>query len=177
MSKKSNIASLLKEVKNGTFMRACNIPMGYSSGYPTVRILNGTPCLTIPYLRYKITGVVDKTLVFPVRYAITVSLVSNSVVKFEDFAFNRSFAKVDFNKPIGLFRHEAIKKFNKVQYEAEKEKLYALYNKIIDCKINKTPCSPDDEAAFKKLLGILVEPSLKPFYKVIDSGFFDEYMA
>ena len=177
MKNNIDIAQIIKEVKTGAFMRSCYIPMGYSAGLPIIRELNSTLCITIPYLKYVMTGEVDKTLVYPIRYAITMDIKNKTVVRYEDLAFNPAMAKVDFNKPVGFFRHDSIKGYNKSKYEEEKNKLFALYNKIIERKLNGMPCSSADEKNFKELLATLVEPSVKIIYKVIDKDFYDKYMA
>ncbi|MBQ4630383.1 MAG: hypothetical protein IJB70_05315 [Clostridia bacterium] len=174
---KINIAEILKELKTSAFMRSCYIPMGYSAGFPIVHKLNSNVCITIPYLKYKITGEVDKTLVYPVKYAVTISLPKKNVVKYEDLSIHPSFKRVEFDKPVGFFRHDAIKEYNKARYESEKEKLFELYNAIIECELNSKPCNKDDENKFKELLGILVEPSIKVIYKVLDGEFYNKYMA
>lgn len=47
------------------------IPMGYNPGIPALSVRAGNLCIEVPYLRYKVTGEKDRTLVYPVRFVTT----------------------------------------------------------------------------------------------------------
>jgi len=136
MNKTFDIAEFLKKVKISDFATR-NIPMEYSPGFPVVHTENENTFLIVPFLKYKITGVIDKTEVYPIRYVLTYYLKGNKsanddiksdnqpskisarilhegkLIRFEDLQYNKKFADLQFDKPVGLFRHESIKKFNK----------------------------------------------------------------
>lgn len=173
----TDLKSLIREIKNSNFVLGCEMPLGYVEGYPILQIRNQQLCLVIPFLKYKVTGAVDKTLVFPIRYAVTVILPEKKIVKFEDLSTNPIFAKVDFEKPIGYFRHDSIKQFNKSEYKAKKDELYGMYDKIIDALLGEGDYSAEDDEAMKELAGIMLEPSLKPIYRVLDSDFYNKYLV
>lgn len=177
MNNKFDLFEIIKKVRTPEFLKNCNIPLGYSAGLPIIQTLNSSLCITIPFLKYKITGKVDETLVYPIRYTLTFKLPQKLMVKFEDLSIHPAFRRVEFNKPVGLFRHDAIKSLTKTQYESEKNKLYDYYNKIIDSKLNSIPCENEIIQEFKRLLNTLVEPSIKVIYKVIDNAFYNEYMS
>ena len=175
--KNISVDSIINKLKTDEFTLNCKMPMGYCAGLPVLQIKNGSLCLLIPYLKYKITGVVDKTLVFPIRYTISVELPENRVVGFSDLAFNKSFEKVDFNKPIGFFRHDSIKNLTKDKYKALRSELLDLYGKMADSLIYGTEFSEDDDNRMKELLKLLVEPSLYSIYRVLDRDFFNRFLA
>ena len=175
--KNISVENIIKNIKTSEFTLNCKMPMGYSSALPILQIRNDCLCLTIPYLKYKVTGVVDKTLVFPIRYTITVELPENNVIAFSDLSFNKSFGKVDFNKPIGYFRHESIKDLDKNEYKAKRAELLCLYSKLADSLLYGTEFTEEDNAQMKTLLQLLVEPSLYPIYKVLDRDFYNRFLA
>ena len=175
--KNISVENIIKNIKTSEFTLNCKMPMGYSSALPILQIRNDCLCLTIPYLKYKVTGVVDKTLVFPIRYTITVELPENNVIGFSDLSFNKSFGKVDFNKPIGYFRHESIKDLDKKEYKAKRAELLALYSKLADSLLYGTEFTEEDNAQMKALLQLLVEPSLYPIYRVLDRDFYNRFLA
>jgi len=175
--KNISVENIIKRLKTSEFTLNCRMPMGYSSGLPILQIKNDSLCLTIPYLKYKVTGIVDKTLVFPIRYTISVELPENNVVGFSDLSFNKSFEKVDFNKPIGFFRHESIKSLGKEEYKEKRSRLLALYGKLADSLLYATEFTEEDDAEMKSLLKLLVEPSLYPFYRVLDKDFYNRFLA
>ncbi len=166
----------IKKLKTTDFFLNCNIPMGYTAGYPIIRQTKSGPCICIPYLKYKVTGEVDKTLVFPIKYIITLSLPNFSVVGFEDLEYNSQYKNVDFLKPTGYFRHDAIKSFSKKEYQQKREILYSMYDKFLSACLYNTPYTVEDDQNFKNLLSVMVEPCLYPIYENIDSAFFSRYL-
>ena len=102
MDKKICVKEILREVKTSPFLLYCEMPMGYVEGLPILQIRNGNLCLLIPFLRYQITGEVDKTLVYPIRFAVTVLLPEGKVMGYQDLKIHPQFAKVDFTKPVLL---------------------------------------------------------------------------
>lgn len=176
MENKINVAELVKELKESDFFMHAGIPLGYTAGLPILTIRNENLCLRIPYLRYKITGQEDKTLVYPVRYIIDVVLPEKQVVHFEDLAYHPSFRKVNFGKAVGLFRHDAIKHLNKEAYKQERLALMAEYDKVIDMLLNGAAYSVADEQRMCKLLRMLIEPSLLPIYHALDKDFYNKYI-
>lgn len=178
MERKIDIKKLLKSLRTDEFVRGCKMPMGYSYGLPIVKIANGKPCVVVPFLKYKMTGVIDKTLIYPIRNTVTISLPDENFVSFEDLRFNESFCKVDFDKPIGYFRPDNLKQFNKNEYNQLKDELYELYNKFIYSLLyDDGEFSGNDNARMKELISLLVEPCLCPIYKALDREFYDKYLA
>lgn len=176
MDKKISVKNILKKMKNDDFILNCQMSMGYTYGLPILQIVNDRLCLAIPYLKYKATGEVDKSYVFPIRYMVTLVLPEVKPIEFIDLKFDELFVKVDFEKPIGLFRHEAIKHLNKKEYEAKRTELFDCYDKVIDSLINGTEYTDDDDKKMADLIKMLVEPSLLPIYKAIDENFYNKYM-
>ena len=170
-----NIAKFIKKEKTSAFCLGCSLPIGYVADLPIIGVVSGKLCLKVPYLKYKITGEIDKTLVFPVKYVLTYSLPDLKPIGFEDLAFNPAFRKVDFNKPIGFFRHEAIKALSKAEYQKSRSELLSMYDNVIKAILTKTPYK--GTSAFKKLLNTMLEPSVKPIYKALDKKFYDNFLA
>lgn len=175
--KKVNIKDVLNKIKTGDFLMACRIPLGYLPGLPILKIKNGRLCLVIPYLKYKITGVVDKTLVYPIRYIITVTLPDIKVIGYSDLKYENTFEKLDFSKPIGLFRHDKVKNLDKKQFQAKKAELMSEYDKVINALIFDDEYYQEDEEKMRQLLQLILEPSLMPIYKALDMDFYRKYLA
>lgn len=177
MDKKICVKEILREVKTSPFLLYCEMPMGYVEGLPILQIRNGNLCLLIPFLRYQITGEVDKTLVYPIRFAVTVLLPEGKVMGYQDLKIHPQFAKVDFTKPVGLFRHEAIKGFTKSEYAKKREELLGMYDKVANALLYGGEYTEEDEEAMRKLLQIMVEPSQLPIYKALDEDFYEKYLV
>lgn len=177
MDNRISIEKIIKEIKTSDFVLNCKMPMGYSAGLPVLQIKNGSLCLMIPYLKYKVTGEVDKTLVFPIRYTVSLELPEQNIIGFADLSFDKNFEKLDFAKPIGLFRHNSIKAFSKAEYQSKRSELFALYNKLANALVYGEEFTDADDIKMRELLRLLVEPSLNPIYKALDKDFYNKYLA
>lgn len=173
-----SVAGIIQSLKTSDFILNCNIPLGYVAGLPIVQVKNnGSLCLVIPYLKYKITGPVDKTLVFPIKYTVTVKLPEERIVQFSDISVTAGYKTLDFSKPVGLFRHDSIKHLSKGEYRAKREELLSLYDKFLNSLAYDLGFTEEDEAKMKELLQLLIEPSLLPMYKAIDSDFYNKFLS
>ncbi|MGN0551029.1 MAG: hypothetical protein ACI4I4_04210 [Acutalibacteraceae bacterium] len=175
MKKTINTANIIKEVNTSQFLLNCKLPLGYVNGYPIIQIRNDRLCMLIPYLKFKTTGEVDKTLVYPIRYTATLSLPDKKFIGFEDLAFNPAFRKIDFNKAIGFFRHDSIKQYSKPEYREKRAELLSMYDKAEGAILYGEEYTDDDFESFRELLNIMLEPSLKPIYKALDADFYNTY--
>lgn len=177
MEKKYSTEAIIKSLKTNKCIQYSNFLLGYVPGLPILTILNGKPCMKVPYLKYKITGEEDKTLVYPVRYVVTVSLPEGTVVGLEDLSYSKPFAKVEFNTPVGLFRHDAVKNLDKKAYSKVRSALFLEYDKIVKHLVFGEAYTDEDEKHFKALLNVVIEPSVVPFYTAINAEFVDRYIV
>lgn len=176
MNRTFSTEELLNSLKTDKFIMHSNITMGYVPGLPILCILNGNLCMKVPYLKYKVTGEVDKTFVYPTKFVVTIAIPEQVIVKIEDLAYDKSFSSVEFNNPVGLFRHDAIKDLDKRTYTNMRKELYAEYDRIINHLTSNGTYETNDELRFKSLLNTILEPSLHPFYQAIDSEFSNKYI-
>ena len=167
---------ILKNLKTNEFLLNSNIPMGYTPGIPMLSLHNGEPCLVIPFLKYQMTGEIDKTRVFAPRFVVTVVMNEGKVVKYEDLMYDSRFEEVDFKKPVGLFRHSSISHLKKDDYRKMRNEIYSLLDALGDSIIGKMEFDEMDAMKFNKLFSVLLEPSMKPFYHAIDKSFFETYI-
>lgn len=177
MNNRFSTEALIKKLKTNAFILNSCMPMGYVPNLPILCILNGNLCMKIPFLKYRVTGEIDNTFVYPVRYVATVTIPEEQVVAFEDLSLQRAFANVSFADPIGTFRHDAIKDYDKRAYDNLRSSLYEEYDKIVGSLVNDGKgYSSDDEIKFRSLFNTILEPSLRPFYKAIDKDFANKYI-
>lgn len=153
------------------------IPMGYTPGIPTLAIKQDNLCLVVPFVRYKITGEKDKTLVFPIRYVAEYILPECVLVKFEDLAYSPLSGKVDFEKPCGLFRHKAIENLSKAEYNNLRNSTLESFDKVTDVLLDGKPYSVADLELMKSQLQRIVEPSLWSFYRILSPDFYTKYFT
>ena len=182
LSKEFDMIRFLYDMRASEFVRKCSIPIGYVQGYPIIAYKDGHPYLLIPYLRYKVTGEVDKTLVYPIRFLVSYSLKDCRFVGFYDLTKIKNFENFDFSKPVGYFRHDGIKTLSKTAFKEKQQELYAGYSVLIRNLYaimgggEKADISAE-EKKFGELLSLLLEPSLKPFYHYLSTNFYKKYIA
>lgn len=150
--------------------------MGYTPGLPMLSLRNGEPCLVIPFLKYQMTGKVDKTHVYAPRYIATVRMADGKVVNYTDLLYDTRFEEVDFSIPVGIFRHSAIRHLNKNDYNKLREELYTLMDSLSNSMLGNVEFDEIDFMKLSKLFQLLLEPSVKPFYHAIDKTFFETYI-
>lgn len=167
---------ILKSLKTNEFLLNSSIPMGYTPGIPMLSLRNGEPCLVIPFLKYQMTGEIDKTRVFAPRFVVTVTMNEGKVVKYEDLMYDSRFEEIDFRKPVGLFRHSSIRHLKKDDYNKVRSEIYTLLDALSDSMTGKMEFDEMDAMKFNKLFSVLLEPSMKPFYHAIDKSFFETYI-
>jgi hypothetical protein len=170
MNKQITLNDFLNELKKNMVI-ASTIPMGYIAGLPIVQMKKKKVCLIIPYFNFVRSGETDKSLIHPIKFTVTVLWRSGRVIKMEDMEYDPRFENVDFQKPIGLFRHEAIKQYNAGQYREKKSELFEMYDKLIGFLQDGGEYSAQDEEDFKALFNVILEPSLVPIYKALDPKF------
>lgn len=171
----SIITNLYATIKKRTEVRTL-IPMGYVPGLPILAIKNECLVAIVPFLRYKMTGIKDRTLVFPTRYLMQFSLPDLTLTQYSDLAFEKNFSEVNFKKAIGFFRHDAVKGLDKESYLELRKAALLQYDKLCGMLINDAEYSDEDDLKLKKNLQILLEPSLHGMYKAIDADFFNKYI-
>lgn len=167
---------ILEKLKTDEFLLHSNITLGYTPGLPIPYNCNGKPYIIVPYLRYKVTGKVDQTRVFPPRYTVTVDVVSGQIVAYQDMTSEPRFAKVDFGQPVGLFRHTAIRNMKRADYQKARTELYALLDTLCDSYQGKAEFDEIDAAKLHRSYSTLIEPSVKPFYHAINKEFFETFI-
>jgi len=175
MNSNCTVEVLLENIKKQEFYRGV-IPIGFGAGLPIIKIIDKQTYIMIPFFRFDRVNELDKSLIYPIKFQITVKWPSGKLVSFEDYQINPAFIKVDFSKPIGYFRHEAIKMYNSGQYNEKRKELYSLYDKLLNFLLVGDDFTSQDEDKFKELLNMIIEPSLVPIYRVLDQKFSSRFL-
>lgn len=170
------ISSLFQGLKHRPELQAI-IPMGYTPGIPMLSVKQDNLCLIVPFLRYKITGEKDKTQVFPIRFVAEYLIPEGVMIKFEDFAYTPLSEKLDFNKACGLFRHKAIEKLSKQEYEILRTKTLESLDKVAEVLLEGITYSKTDHELLCSQLQTIVEPSLWSFYQLLAPEFYNKYFT
>lgn len=167
-----NIKSFIEMIRKSETARRL-IPMEFVSGLPILSIRRGEICITIPYYLQKIQPL-DKTLIYPLAYSITALWSNGLIVDYKNFNFVPAMKKLDFSRPIGTFRHEAIKNLNEQQYRELKKELFDCYDEYLACITEKKPFMKSER--MEELLNLIMEPCQKPMYLILGRKFFEVFL-
>lgn len=168
------VSSLYEELGSRPEIKAI-IPMGYAPGIPILTIREDNLCLIVPFLRYKVTGENDKTLVFPIRFLVEYVIPEKEIIKFTDLSFTPLAEKIDFDKSCGFFRHDAVKNLSKKEYFALRRQTLLSFDKVTDVLLNGTQYTVADHNTMAEQIQTIVEPCLWNFYKSIEPQFYNKY--
>ena len=114
-----SIQEFLKKINTGSAVRE-NIPMGLGMGFPVLHITGDRLLVSVFYYR-SVLRPNDQTLLMPPEYKLTLDYPSGKLISFENLRLDPRYAKVNFDKPAGTFRHEAIKHLDRDGYKKAKE--------------------------------------------------------
>ena len=111
------IQEFLKNVNTGHVVRS-SVPMGLGKSLPMLEIADDRLLVTLFFYR-SILRPEDKTLLMPPEIIASFEYPNARLVTFETLRLSRRFTGVEFDKPAGLFRHEAILHLDREAYMAE----------------------------------------------------------
>ena len=83
---------------------------------------------------------------------------------------------MNFGKPVGTFRHDAVKHLDRNGYRQMKTELFDVLNRLIAYLGDEGEFTQKDEEKLSQLYSMITEPSLHPFYKAISPKFFERYI-
>lgn len=153
------------------------IPMGYNPGIPALSVRAGNLCIEVPYVRYKVTGEKDRTLVYPIRFVATYLVPEFTMISFCDLAYTPEGEDTDYDVAVGHFRHHAIASLSHSDYEQLREATLSSISHLSMKLLGEDPGTPRLEPELRHQLQTIVEPSLYPFYKSIAPEFFNKYIS
>lgn len=149
------------------------IPMELSAGWPSISIKKQQLCITLPYFKVQ-PGKGGQIFLFPLSYVMTLTWPNGVMIDFAELKYKKEYNKsIDFTKPVGIFKHEAVKNWTREEYAAKRKELYSYYDELIAGISEKKDFMHADE--MRSLFRMLMEPSLYPMYRNIAGNFFESY--
>lgn len=172
----SPVSNLYNNLKRRVEVKAL-IPNEYTPGIPLLTVRNEQLVAIVPFLKYKITGVSDRTLVFPIKYVLEYTLPECQLVCFRDLALDERFTNMNFEKIVGFFRHDAIKDMCKEEYATLREQTLLEIDKLVNFLTDKEHSYSQRNAdSLKNNLRTIIEPFLTKQYELLDSAFYNKYL-
>ena len=169
MADKISVYNIVKTFNHSEFRRK-TIPQELSSGWPCIRQYGKTLCITIPYYAKKRVG--DKIALKPLYCSVTFPIGNvDRILDFTIYPYQRDWADIDYSKPAGYFRHEALADVTtKTEYQELCKQLYEYYDEMLAAILERKPF--DKEADMKALFSRLMEPGHLKQYQKINNKFY-----
>ena len=92
------------------------------------------------------------------------------VVDFTVFQYQSDWLDVDYSRPAGFFRHEALASVTRSQYNLMRKKLFSCYDNLIACML--AGCEYQDGGTMAFLFTALMEPGHYEQYLKINKQFY-----
>ena len=166
--KEISVAKTLKTFNSSDFRRK-SIPMELGYGWPAIIRCGKMLCITIPYYRSIRNGTVYD--LYPPVCSVTVPLGNpDRILDFTMYPYEKGWQDVDFGKPAGTFKHDALAGVKKEEYGRMKEQLYAYYDEMVQAVSEKKPF--EGQKQMTELFAKLMEPGLYPYYVRINQKFY-----
>lgn len=172
--KKTSVYDLIKAFNRSAFRRS-SIPAELVSGWPSVRLIGRTLCLTVPYFNRRYLKDQERVALFPLYCSVTFPVGNpNRIVDFTIYANSRDWQELDYTRPVGYFKHEALSDVTtKAEYTALCRSLYDCYDAMVDAIIDKKPFAREEEMI--RLFTKLMEPGHYSQYLKINKKFYSYF--
>ena len=133
---KINVYELIRRF-NKSEIRKNMIPQELVSGWPSIRRLGKTLCLTIPYYGRQIQK--ERVLLYPLFCSVTVPVGNpDRVMDFTIYPHQKEWKDVDYQTPAGVFKHKALADVKtKAEYDRLCLELYGYFDSMVDAVRNR----------------------------------------
>lgn len=162
---------LLKDIRNMSIARQL-IPMEASTGWSIPLHKECKVYLTVPFFSTNRNSE-GKIILFPPFATITVDWKNQVPVEYVDLRFKNPAPELSWTEPAGTFPHAAISRMKVKEYEHKRRELLSMYDEMLESLEQNGFFDRQLTERFQKLLGLLLEPPLKPYYRALDPKFFD----
>ena len=159
-------------------------PMEAGIGWPIpVRHRPGWRSATSVYVRMPLFGFqprAGEVRLYPPFAVITLAWAGPDgrprPLEYADLRFTRPWAVSGSPEPAGTFPHPAVRG-TVAEYLAHRDRLFGLYDELLDTLHDGAPFSGPSYREFSQLLRMLMEPSLERYYRSLAPGFFQEFLG
>lgn len=171
----SRTQSLIKDIRKTPLFRQL-VPQEAGIGFPIPLRKEGKVYITLPFFGFSPTAEAGNTKLFPPFAIATIDWSNQVPVEYLNLRFRNPAPELDWMKQVGTFPHPAIAQMTVGEYQQLKQELLGMYDRMLDLLAAKSPLSPEWSKRFEELLNILIEPTLKPYYRALNPKFFDRFL-
>lgn len=158
---------------NHSDLRKKMIPQELVSGWPCIRRIGKTLCITIPYYNRAVQA--GQVALYPLYCSVTLPVGNpDRLMDFTIYPNQRDWEDLDYTKPVGYFKHAALTDVKTSgEYQTLYRQLYDFYDQMVAAILKKEPfvAEPQMIGLFSKLM----EPGHYPQYLRINKKFYSYF--
>ena len=151
------------------------IPMETSISCPIPLRKKGSVYIILPCIGVK-TTTAGQTILFPPLATLTLNWSNQAIVEYVDLKFKNPWQQEVTEGQIGIFPHKAIANLTVDEYKQKRSQLLAMYDTMFESLALGNSFSEQWCNDFSQLLQLLIEPSLKPYYRDLQPKFFNRFI-
>ena len=170
----SRTADLIKQVRKMPFFQQL-VPLEAAIGFPLPIRKAGKVYLTLPIFGLGSNSKPGETPVFPPLALVTIDWSNQIPVEYLNLRFRNPAPELDWTTRVGTFPHPAVAQMNVGEYRQLRQELMGLYDEMGDRLLQQEPISLGSSQRFAELFNLLLEPALKPYYRVLNPKFCDRF--
>lgn len=170
--KQISIYQLITEF-NRSDLRKKMIPQELVSGWPCIRKIGKTLCITIPYYNRVVRA--DQVALYPLYCSVTLPVGNpDRLMDFTIYPNQRDWDDLDYTKPVGYFKHAALADVKTGdEYQTLCKQLYDYFDRMVAAILQKEPFAAEEQMI--KLFSKLMEPGHYPQYLRINKKFYSYF--
>jgi hypothetical protein len=168
---------LFKSIRNGGMFREL-VPMEASNGLPIPLRKGNVVYAILPFYTYKPADSQqgNKIVLFPPFVSITVNWATKVPVEYVNFRFRSPAPELNWEQAAGFFPPAGMESMSVREYEQQKRELMVMYDELFEMLNQQGSFSAAWNERFSKLLRLMVEPCLEPYYRALSPKFFENFL-
>ena len=167
---------LFKNIRKTKLFRE-KIPMEAGLGWPIPLRKDGNVYAILLCFGVFPTTEKDVTALYPPFAAITIDWANQKLVNYVNFKEQNPRIQLQWEGQIGTFPHPSVTQFKPSEYREMRQELLSMYDEMFDKLSSGANFSSEWTARFSYLLGILLEPALQPYYRLLGGKFCNRFLG
>ncbi len=118
----------------------------------------------------------QQTALFPPFATLTLNRVNLLPVEYVNLRFRNPWPAGNWEAQADIFPHAGLAHLSIGQYQQKREELLSMYDEMMATLAEGGTFAPEWTAAFRRLLRLLMEPGMVPFYRALAPRFFAHFL-
>ena len=171
----SRTEDLIKQVRKMPLFRQL-IPLEAGIGFPLPTRKENKVYITLPFFGMGSTAKPGETPLYPPLAIASIDWSNQIPVEYANLRFRHPSPELDWTERVGTFPHPEVAQMSVGEYRQLRQELLSMYDEMFDRLTDRQLLSSEWSQRFTKLLNLLIEPALKPYYHALNPKFGDRFL-